>query len=213
MKEKKLIHFILDSELRSYLKIMTEFREAGFIPGGPEDVMDARNEVPLDHPLWKYSIGTDFGVAGTYEKVYLFRRSAHLRAITPRVLNFSEGVIDLKVDHKLLDSMLIYDRKSLILGKCWPWEEGRKLTEEEARTHPLWLTFADGNQQRLDKYVENTFRIFKEQGINQHDNKAMGIYIPSDSSEKCLRLRAIEFSGSSAGGAYGTQALRGLDDQ
>lgn len=166
---------------------MAELREAGYIPLSTEDIMDARNAVPAKHPLWNNYIDTDFGIAATKKTIYLAPHSARLRAVTPQTKLTNYGLV-LGADD--IATMLAYDRKDHILG--------RDLTEDEVRDSRIWLDFAVGDQTRLDKYVENTFRFGKDKfGYDT----MMGIFVPEDKElvERAVVLDRL-YNGSRADG-------------
>lgn len=151
-----------------YRAKMFELVQAGFTPWSTENIMDARNAVPSEYPLWNNYFDTDFGIAGTKKKIYLAPYSARLRAVTPQTrLTYGGGGLPLRED--ALDEARTYNRNDLILD--------RNLTEEEARGSQVWLDFADGDQKRVEKYVENTFRFGKDR-FNY--DKMMGIFVPQD---------------------------------
>lgn len=162
----------------NYLTAMSELREAGFTPWSTEDIMDARNEVPVEHPRWNNYIDTDFGIAATKKKIYLVPHSARLRAATPNTKLTQYGLL-MKGAH--LDEAKTYSRSDLILD--------RDLTEKEARASPMWLDFAAGSQELLDTYVENTFRFGKDK-FNY--DTMMGIFVPAD--EKSIERAVVLYS-------------------
>ena len=65
---------------------MYALRLAELTPWSTEDIMDARNAVAFEHPLWDNHFDTDFGIAGTKDKIYLAPYSARLRAVTPDII-------------------------------------------------------------------------------------------------------------------------------
>ena len=149
-----------------YRTKMSELRRAGYTPWSTEDIMDARNAVPSSHPRWNNYVDTDFGIAKTKTKIYLAPHSARLQAVTPETRLTSLG-LTLGADD--IETMQVYDRKDHILDL--------RLTENEARGSQVWLDFADGDQNRLDRYVENTFRFGKDRfGYDT----MMGIFLPQD---------------------------------
>lgn len=155
-----------------YRTKMTELREAGYTSWSTEDIMGARNAVPAEHPRWNNYIDTDFGIAGSKRKIYLMPHSERLRAINPQT-RLTDGGLPLGRE----GTAKAYSRSDLILG--------RDLTEEEARANPAWLDFAAGDQNRLDKYVENTFRF----GKNKFGyDTMMGIFVPKDEVERAVVL-------------------------
>lgn len=167
-----------------YNAIMPELLRLGFEPQSPADVMDVQNAAvgtPFEEVVWETGFDTDFGIAGTSEKVYALPHSPRLRTITSQTKLVDYGLPLLEND--LPVGVKTYDRRELILNQ--------DLTEEQARTHPLWFLFADGNQGRLDRKVENTFRLGRER--HQY-TKMMGIYgissgeIPIERSVFVLRL-------------------------
>ena len=129
-----------------YRAKMSALRRAGLTPWSTEDIMDARNAVASDHPLWNNYFDTDFGIAGTKTKIYLAPHSERLRAVTPNTgltnYGLALGADDIK-------TMQAYDRKDHILG--------RDLTEKEAYEHQVWLAFAGGDKNRLGQKGEKPF--------------------------------------------------------
>lgn len=148
----------------AYLEQMVKLRKAGFYPWSTEDVMDARNNCDLTHPLWYYPIDTDFGIVLTGGKIYIFPYSAKLRVDLPKtILN------EIFFNEEDLENGLSFNEKDVILG--------RDLSEDEARKHPLWLAFARSDQSRLDRYAEKAFRF----GKNLYNySTMMGIYVPKE---------------------------------
>ena len=138
-------------------------KEAGYIPWSPAHLMDARIAVSSSlHPLWNITfINTDFGISGTSQGIYLTPHSSRLQQIT--------SGSDMTMTDDILNKAKVYGRGNLILG--------RSLTEEEAREHPLWLDLADGDQLRLDRYVEKCFRFGKD---NFGYDAMMGFLVPLD---------------------------------
>ncbi len=150
-----------------YRAKMQELRAAGLTPWSTEDIIAARNAVPSSHPLWDNYVDTDFGIAATRKKIYLAPHSARLHAVTPETRLTNNG--GLLLSEEALDKTKTYDRGDIIL--C------RYLTETEARNSQVWLDFANGDQNLLDKYVENTFRFGKDRvGYDT----MMGIFVPKD---------------------------------
>lgn len=158
---------------------MRELQKAGRRPSSPADIMDARNAVPTDHHFWYDAFDTDFGIAGTEKNIFLFPQSPHLSSITPETTLLQGGLY-------LGDNIFgakIYNIKDVIVN--------RDMTEKEARESPILLDLADGNQLRLDNYVENAFRFAKDQ--TNGNTAMMRILVPSD--EKTLE-RAVVVGGS-----------------
>ena len=169
--------------------IMPQLIDAGFIPWSIADVMDNRSQVLHEHKIWNNYVDSDFGIAGTKKNVYLDPHSSRLRAVTPKT-----GTRLPLAANDLPHGVQVYDRNDLILD--------RSLTEEEARRSPAWLSFADGDLQRLDTFVEKTFRFGKD--VYAYD-VMMGIYVPED---KEPILRAVVINGLCNGsGAYGVNDL------
>ena len=171
-----------------YCKKMSELRESGFTPWSTEDIMDARNAVTSIHPIWNNYVDTDFGIAGTTKKIYLAPNSARLRAVMPQTRLTNGG---LSFDCR--EAAKTYNRSDLILS--------RDLAEQEARTSPVWLDFADGNQARLDTYVENNFRFGKDK-FNY--DTMMGIFVPEDKNERAVVFNGLNYRSH----AYGNNHLR-----
>lgn len=169
-----------------YRTKMAEMREAGYTPWSTENWMDARNGVNSNHPFWNHYGDTDFGIAGSKRKIYLMPHSERLRAVTPHTRLTDDG--GLRFDSE--NATKTYNRSDLILS--------RDLTEEEARASPAWLDFAAGNQKRLDKYVENTFRFGKDK-FNY--DTMMGIFVPEDEVERAVVLYRL-YNRSHASGYY-----------
>ncbi len=167
-----------------YRTKMAELREAGYTPWSTEDWMDARNGVNSNHPFWNNYGDTDFGIAGSKRKIYLTPRSERLRAVTPRTRLTDGG---LRFDSE--DAAKAYNRNDLILGQ--------DLTDEEARTSQVWLDFAAGDQKRLDKYVEKTFRFGKDK-FNY--NTMMGIFVPEEGNERAVVLDRLGGRSQAYGG-------------
>ena len=166
---------------------MSRLRQAGYTPWSTEDIMDARNAVSAEHSFWNNYINTDFGIAGTRDKIYLAPHSARLRAITAET-DLTNGGFALGENDT--QTMRAYDRKDHILG--------RDLTEQEARDSQVWLDFAGGDKTRLDKYVENTFRFGKK---NWNYNRMMGVFVPTEIKpiERAVVLNRL-YGWSRAGG-------------
>ncbi len=150
----------------SYHVEMSRLRQAGYTPWSTEDIMGGRNAVSVEHSFWNNYIDTDFGIAGTKDKIYLAPHSARLRAITAET-DLTNGGFALGENDT--QTMRAYDRKDHILG--------RDLTEQEARDSQVWLDFAGGDKTRLDKYVENTFRFGKDK---YYYNIMMGVFVPAE---------------------------------
>ncbi|MEK6809387.1 MAG: hypothetical protein AABY40_01815 [Nanoarchaeota archaeon] len=168
-----------------YRTKMAELRQAGYTPWSTEDWMDARNGVDSDNPLWNNYGDTDFGIAGSKQKIYLMPHSERLRAVTPQT-RLIKGGLSFTQD----GAVSTYNRGDLILG--------RDLTEEQARTSPVWLDFAAGDQKQLDRYVEKTFRFGKDK-FNY--DTMMGIFVPEDEVERAVLLYRLNYS-SRAYGSY-----------
>ncbi len=158
-----------------YRTKMAELRQAGYTPWSTEDWMDARNSVDSDNPLWNNYGDSDFGIAGSKQKIYLMPHSERLRAVTPQT-RLIKGGLSFTQD----GAVSTYNRGDLILG--------RDLTEEQARTSSVWLDFAAGDQKRLDEYVEKTFRFGKDK-FNY--NIMMGIFVPEDEVERAVLLFSL----------------------
>lgn len=150
----------------AYLEQMAELRKAGFYPWSTEDVMDARNGCDSTHPLWYNPIDTDFGIAFTGGKIYIFPYSAKLRGDLPKTIFTQREIF---FNEKDLENGLSFNENDVILG--------RDLSEDEARKHPLWLAFARSDQSRLDRYAEKAFRF----GKNLYNySTMMGIIVRKD---------------------------------
>ncbi|HLD40395.1 MAG TPA: hypothetical protein VJB13_04605 [Candidatus Nanoarchaeia archaeon] len=160
-----------------YRTQMDKLVREGYLPLSTEDIMDLRNLVLGYDFLWKNYFHTDFGLAGTLDNIYLFPHSQRLRAVTPETLHIMGGIALTEED---LSQAQIFSRGDLILA--------RDLTEKEAKKSPLWLAFADGNQDRLERYIENTFRFGKDKYGYQ---TMMGIFTFTDSS---LLERSVSLS-------------------
>ena len=157
-------------------------------PVSPAWVMDQRNENPdMNHSLWNTYFDTDFGVAVTGNYTLALPHSPQLRAVTPET-----RCVDYGIDAPVLKGANVYDAKSLILGE--------PLTEKQAHESPFWLDAADGNQNRLDKYVENAFRLGKDKYRN---DKMMGIYVSEDGKLRGLVVMDLNNTCS----AYGNSVL------
>ena len=150
----------------------------GLTPVDPAWVMDKRNEAvgtPYQNSLWSPYFDTDLGCASTDKRIHLFSHSKQLRKVTlsTKITNCALPVNG--------DESKTIDRKDVILD--------RPLTEKEARSHALLLELAEGDQNRLDNYVENAYRIGKDAfGME----RVMSVRIPYDST---LTLRAVVFGG------------------
>ena len=162
-----------------YKVIMPQLITTGFDIWTPADFMDAGNAAvgtPRQDKVWEAYVDTAFGIAGTKEAVYLDPNSLRLQAITvSTVLNSALPLSD--ADRA---GMQRYQRSDLILG--------RDLSKKEAGKHPLWLAFADGDQGRLDRYVENTFRLGKDK---YSERKMMGVYLSEDGDLQELRFASL----------------------
>lgn len=161
---------------------MNELIDAGFTPWSTEDIMRARNTVLSDHNLWDNSIYTDFGIARIENKLYLAPHSVRLRAVTPKTI-LTNGGLPLSVN--TFDLVKTYNISDLILN--------RDLTAEEARGSPVWLDFADNDQNLLDEYVDNTFRFGKDRF--GYDNFGMGIFVLQEKKpvERAVMLNRLSY--------------------
>ncbi len=159
-----------------YRDIMPQLVAAGFEPENPGWVLDQRNDAvgkPHQSAAWDNYFDTDCGIAGDTNRIYVAPHSPRLRAVTPQT-RLVQGGIPLPSDD--LSAMVrVYERNEHILS--------RDLTEQEARENQLWLDWADGNQARLDRYVENTFRLGKD---SYKYDTMMGIFVPEDAVERAL---------------------------
>lgn len=148
----------------NFMEGVINLRRSRFCAWDPAHIMDARNKAvgtPYEDALWNRYICTEFGLAGTRKELYLGPLEALSAVSTDR------------------NRIRIYQRDDLILK--------RELTEEEARSSSLWLRFADGDQNRLDRYVENTFR----RGKNRYDlDQMMGIHFQEE-PDFFLRMVAL----------------------
>lgn len=169
-----------------YRTEMSKLREAGYTPWSTEEIMDARNEVDIDHPHWHNSFDTHFGIAGSDTNLYLMPYSKRLCAITPHT-HLTNGGLPLNGE----EAAVVYNRRDLILG--------RHLTGEEARASPAWFCFAGGSQDRLDKYVEKAFSFGNDKFGNK---KMMGIFVPKDRIERAVALGVLELSSPVDGGFH-----------
>ncbi|MBI4147608.1 hypothetical protein HY494_03070 [Candidatus Woesearchaeota archaeon] len=178
----------------NYCAAMSRLHLAGYTPWSTEDIMDARNAVTAEHPRWNNYIDTDFGIVGTKEKIYLAPHSARLRVVTPQTVLTNGG---LALEANVIETMRAYDRKDHILNL--------ELTEEEARNSQVWLDFAAGNQKRLDKYVENTFRFGKDK-FNY--DAMMGVFVPAEEEpiERAVVLGGLCDGCRAGGGRLGDGA-------
>lgn len=147
-----------------YIDVMPALLKAGLNPVSPALMMDKRNESSdPKNELWTNYWDTDFGLAADSENVYLFPHSKQLRKLTPKTKLKDHGIV-----LKTVKGARALKRNDLILNE--------RLTEKQAREHPGWLELADGNQARLDIYVENTFRLGNEYKFD----KMMALYVPQD---------------------------------
>ena len=161
-----------------YIEIMPQLIQAGLTPWNIADVMDHRNNsVGTSHQeqVWNTYVNSDVGIARNKEKIYVEPHSARLRAVNTQTHLRNGGLALATTD--LPATVKTYNRKDLILD--------RLLQEKEARAHPLWLDFANGDQQRLDRLVENTFRLGKDK---YNCDTLMGIYVPKEDKPT---LRAV----------------------
>jgi hypothetical protein len=149
-----------------YREAMPALLKAGLTPASPSFVMDRRNEhADAEHELWSDYFDTDFGLASDSNRVYFAPHSKALRKLTPETRLTANGV-----QIRSTSGLQPIKRKDMILG--------RPLTEKEARQHQGWLALADGNQERLDVYVGNAFKLGKDKfGYNE----MMRFYVPDDS--------------------------------
>ena len=154
-----------------YKEAMPALLKAGLTPVSPSLVMDRRNErVDSNHELWNNYFDTDFGLAADSKRVYFAPHSKTLRKLNPETRLTANGV-----QLRSTSGLRSIKRKDMILGK--------RLTEKEARRHQGWLSLADGNQERLDAYVGNAFKLGKDKFCY---NEMMGFYV-SDVSKPVLR--------------------------
>jgi len=190
MNAQKLFNLQPEQELfdgGNYCVKMHELRGKGLTPWSTHHFMDVRKVVSSAHPLWNNYLNTDFGIAGTKEKIYLAPHSARLRSVESDTILTNYGLA-LEVSDS--DTMQIYNRRDLILNL--------DLSEEEARSSPVWLSFADNNQARLDQYVEKTFRFGRDKF---HYETMMGIFVSAEEKpiERAVVLDSIG-SGCLVGG-------------
>ena len=176
-----------------YSHIMPLLIDAGFVPWSPADIISQRNASIgkiFQFPLWGNYFDTDSEIVGTQKEVYVLPRSPRLRTITPQS-KLVNGGLPLTLDD-LPVRVKTYRRNEQIFDKL--------LTEDEARRHPFWLDLAEGKQELLDTFVENTFSL----GKDQHGRETMmGIQISEDSVGRPLKLYWL---------GYGARAARGSLD-
>jgi len=144
-------------------------------PISPAVVMDTRNKSPFaDNELWSSCWDTGFGLAADQKNVYFFPDSEKLRKLTPQTKLTNHGILETA---RTIEDAKCIARSDMILN--------RDLTENEARSHAGWLQLANGNQNLLDTYVQNTFKL----GMNRFKyTTMMGLYVHND--EKPI-LRAV----------------------
>ncbi len=174
-----------------YRDIMPQLVAADFEPQGPSEVLEQRNDAvgkPHQSAAWNNYFNTDCGIADDKKKIYVAPHSPRLRAVTSQTRLMAGGIP--LPGNNLPAGVKVYNRKEHILG--------RNLTEKEAHGSGLWLDWADGDQARLDKYVENTFRLGRD--IHKYDTM-MGIFVLEDAIERALFVRRLG-SRSRAYGGY-----------
>ena len=173
-----------------YRKIMPEFLKAGLEPVSPAWVMDARNKAvskDAEKALWETWFDTDFGVAADDTTVWLFPHSRHLRTVTSKTKLVEYG-IPLKDKDDFKDAIAIPRSEfSDYLGK--------PLTRTQFHDSPtrtlVWLPhLAEGDEQRMDAYENNAFRLGKR---DFNYDKMLGFYVPE--TEKPV-VRALVFDGA-----------------
>ncbi len=184
-----------------YIDAIPELREQGLTPVTPAMVMDRRieaaksNDKHLIDELWDNYFDTAYGLAATKDRIYLQPDSGFLLSSSNSTRLTRNGIpISIEADN----SFKITERKEHILNE--------RLTQEQARQHRLWLELADNNQDRLDSYAEQAFRL----GKDKHGYKEMmGFYVPEDENPI---LRAVFLTGlNSRSSAYGFRNLDGND--
>ena len=171
-----------------YIDVMPALLKDRLTPISPASVMDARNKAVgtgNQDSLWNIYYDTDFGLAADSKKVYLFPHSKELRKVSAETELIANGI-----QIKNTSGAKVFKRKDLKLNE--------RLTEKEARSHPLWDAIAE-NKGRLDSYVQNTFKLGKDK-FNYAE--MMGFYVPND-SKPILRAVVLDrlYNWSYAGGS------------
>ena len=105
-----------------------------------------------------------------------------------KIVYDSQALREMNSDSKLVDGALVLGNDAYDV-EGWEFKpselanmaNGRALTLQEARTHPLWQVLARGKQDKLDNYTGRIFKAAKERfGYDQN----MGIYLGSATKEK-----------------------------
>ena len=178
-----------------YVEVMPVLLGDGLTPVSPSDVMQARNNAAgtqNQDSMWNIYFDTDFGLAANSKKVYLSPHSKGLRKLTP-----DTKLKDYGVELSSVSGAKVFKKGDLKLNT--------RLTEKEARSHPLWKALA-GNQALLDSYVQNAFKLGKDK-FNY--DEMMGFYVPNDSKPV---LRAVVLDGLGNGSYAGGDGNLGDDD-
>ncbi len=184
-----------------YIDIMPELREQRLTPVTPAMVMDRRIEAAkskdksLIYVLWNNYWDTSYGLAATKDKIYLHPNSRFLLNSNQNtsLVNYGIPINNDEIDN----SFKITERKEHILNE--------RLTEQQARQHKLWLELAENKQERLDSYVEQAFRLGKDEFGHK---EIMGVYVPKD-NQPIQRAVCIDRLGN---GSYADGRVLDYDD-
>ena len=105
-----------------------------------------------------------------------------------KIVHDSQALRAMNSDSKLTNGALVLDNDAYDV-EGWEFKpsdlanmaNGRALTLQEARTHPLWNVLARGKQDKLDNYAGKIFEAAKER-FSYDQN--MGIYVGSGAKGK-----------------------------
>ncbi len=164
-----------------YCETMAELTTNGFTPFPPERYFNLRtNSLGQTHQdkVWEAVFHTPFAISVTPEAVYLDTDPKRVVETILRVAG--TGLIDYGIPSQDTPNIRKYRRGEVILG--------RDLSEREAKTNPLWLNLFAGDRDKLGSYVENTFKLGRDQyGFET----MMGIYPGENGLWRVLTLDGL----------------------
>lgn len=190
-------------KIKSYNYQMSDLIARGRTPASMVFVMnrkiltfgDVRDDVYFE--FFDTGDGVAYHPDGSFKVVL---DSQHLRTVNPQTRLVDGGLpLELEVYNSLQGNCFSKNDREKLTGK---W-----LTEEEAKKNPIWLAFARGNQELLDKYASKVFKFLRDNYQDYEMRKGMGVFLSK--TQDVPSLRAWFFGGfefargrSSANGSY-----------
>lgn len=179
--KRKHYYFVREGQLRT---MFSQFREEGIVPLSLAVILERRAHSSASG--W-FESSLDSCTSIVYPAKEAYAESERRF----KVCSVSERVLALKRDTPLIQGALPLESYESVRGQEFLRKKvilGEDLKEEEAREHPVLLSFCQGDRSLLQTVVEKDFSEARRRGFN---DKRMGLYLGDELSVPSERAACV----------------------